>query len=200
MSGLTGEQLDELEERVAELLEEPWDKGYGRPRELTFREALTVACGYARNNITEEIWAEIFDVGQSTISRYITLLTPLIDQATGSSGQPRKTRQKPPGTRSRWSMAPYGHAGPGREAQAMVREIQDNWSRVLIITNLQGRITFVSVPVPGNQHDMAKLKGAECETVPKMAGGVFGDKGFIGTDYSHAGPETGRPGTVQYAR
>jgi hypothetical protein len=83
MSGLTGEQLDELEERVADLLEEPWDKGYGRPRELTFREALTVACGYARNNITEEIWAEIFDVDQSTISRYITLLTPLIDQATG---------------------------------------------------------------------------------------------------------------------
>ena len=82
MSGLNAEQLDELEECVDELLEEPWDKRKGRPRELTFREALIVACGYARNNITEEIWAEIFDVGQSTISRYITFLTPLIDQAT----------------------------------------------------------------------------------------------------------------------
>ena len=82
MSGLNAEQLDELEECVDELLEEPWDKGKGRPRELTFREALIVACGYARNNITEEVWAEIFDVGQSTISRYITFLTPLIDQAT----------------------------------------------------------------------------------------------------------------------
>ena len=41
-----------------------------------------MACGYARNNIIEEIWAEIFDVDQSTISRYITFLTPLIDQAT----------------------------------------------------------------------------------------------------------------------
>jgi len=55
MSGLNAEQLDELEECVDELLEEPWDKGKGRPRELTFREALIVACGYARNNITEEI-------------------------------------------------------------------------------------------------------------------------------------------------
>jgi len=36
------------------------------------REALIVASGYVRNNITEEIWAEIFDVDQSTISRYIT--------------------------------------------------------------------------------------------------------------------------------
>src|ERR1700733_3151598 len=82
MAGLTCEQLDELEDRVDELLEGPWGKGTGRPRELTLREALIVACGYARNNITEEIWAEIFDVGQSTISRCITFLTPLIDQAT----------------------------------------------------------------------------------------------------------------------
>jgi hypothetical protein len=55
MSGLNAEQLDELEECVAKLLEEPWDKGRSRPRGLTFREALIVACGYARNNITEEI-------------------------------------------------------------------------------------------------------------------------------------------------
>ena len=46
------------------------------------REAVIVSCGYARNNITEEIWAEIFDVDQSTISRHITFLTPLIEQAT----------------------------------------------------------------------------------------------------------------------
>ena len=82
MSGLTEEQLDELADRVEELLPEQWDKETGRPRELTFREAIIVACGYARNNITEEVWAEIFDIAQSTISRYITLLTPLIDQAT----------------------------------------------------------------------------------------------------------------------
>ena len=64
MSGLGAEQLDELEDYVAELLEEPWDKGNGRPRELTLHEALILASGYARNNITEEIWAEIFGVDQ----------------------------------------------------------------------------------------------------------------------------------------
>jgi len=45
MSGLDEEQLDELEERVAELLGKPWDKGTGRPRGLTFREALVVTSG-----------------------------------------------------------------------------------------------------------------------------------------------------------
>ena len=53
----------------------------------------------------------------------------------------------------------------------------------LIVTNLLGRITFVSDPVTGNQHDMAKLKGSDAEKILKKAGGVFGDKGFVGTDY-----------------
>ena len=43
------------------------------------REAIIVTCGYACNNITEEIWAEIFGVDQSTVSRHITFLTPLIE-------------------------------------------------------------------------------------------------------------------------
>jgi len=53
----------------------------------------------------------------------------------------------------------------------------------LIVANLQGRITFVSEPVTGNEHDMAKLKGSDVEKILKKAGGVFGGKGFIGTDY-----------------
>ena len=82
MSGLDERQLDELEEHVAELLAEPWDKDTGRPRELTFREALVVTCGYMRQHIIEDVWADIFDVDQSTISRIITFLTPLVEQAT----------------------------------------------------------------------------------------------------------------------
>jgi len=35
----------------------------------------------------------------------------------------------------------------------------------LIVANLQGRITFVSEPVTGNQHDMAKLKGSDAEKI-----------------------------------
>ena len=67
MSGLDAEQIDELEYRVTELLEEPWDKEEGRPRELTLREALVVTCGYLRQNIIEDVWADIFGVAQSTI-------------------------------------------------------------------------------------------------------------------------------------
>jgi hypothetical protein len=53
----------------------------------------------------------------------------------------------------------------------------------LIVANLLGRITFVSEPVTGNKHDMTKLNGSAVEQILKRAGGVFGDKGFIGTDF-----------------
>jgi hypothetical protein len=29
-----------------------------------------------------DVWADIFDVAQSTISRYITFLTPIVEKAT----------------------------------------------------------------------------------------------------------------------
>lgn len=184
ISGLTEEQLDELEECVAELLEEPWDKGSGRPRELTFRDALIVACGYARNNITEEIWAEIFDVDQSTISRYITFLTPLIDQATAEFRP--SAEEAAEATRDAIALVD-GTLWPcwswTGERELWAGKYKTTGHGSLIITNLSGDITYVSDPVAGNRHDMAKLKDTECETILKAAGGVFGDKGFIGTDY-----------------
>jgi hypothetical protein len=184
MSGLTDEQLDELEACVAELLEELWNKGNGRPRELTFREALIVACGYARNNITEEIWAEIFDVDQSTISRHITFLTPLIDKATAEFRPAAEDAAE--ATRGAIALVDgtlwpcWSWAG---ERELWAGKYKTTGHGSLIITNLAGRITFVSEPVPGNQHDMAKLKGSECEMILKRAGDVIGDKGFIGTGY-----------------
>jgi hypothetical protein len=102
MSGLDENQLSELECRVAELLEEPWDKGEGRPRELTLREALVVTCGYLRQNIIEDVWADIFGVAQSTISRYITFLTPFVEKQQEKTGRRKRMRPRPPEERSHW--------------------------------------------------------------------------------------------------
>jgi Helix-turn-helix of DDE superfamily endonuclease len=40
-----------------------------------------VTSGYMRNNVTEEVWAEIFGISQSCVPRYIKLLTPVIADA-----------------------------------------------------------------------------------------------------------------------
>ena len=169
MSGLDAEQLDELEELVGELLEEPWDKGTGCPRELTLREALIVASGYARNNITEEMWAAIFDVDQSTISRYITFLTPLIDKATaefrpsaggGSGSNPGRDRT---GRRHPVAMLVLG----GR-ARAMGWEIQDDGPRVADYRRISPARS-ISYPsrFPAISMIWRKLKDSECDDNPE---------------------------------
>jgi len=184
MSGLSEKQLGELECRVVELLEEPWNKGEGRPRELTLREALVVTCGYARQNITQDVWADIFDVAQSTISRYLTFLTPLVEQATEED---RPTEEDAVEAVRGAIALVDGTLWPcwswDDEDKLWAGKYKTTGHGSLIITNLQGRITFVSDPVTGNRHDMAKLKGSIAEKILKEAGGVFGDKGFIGTDY-----------------
>jgi hypothetical protein len=184
MSGLEEKQLSELECRVAELLEEPWDKGEGRPRELTFREAIVVTCGYLRQNIIEEVWADIFSVAQSTISRYITFLTPLVENATEEDRPTEEDAAE--ATRDAIALVD-GTLWPcwswDGESNLWAGKYKTTGHGSLIVTNLQGNITFVSEPVTGNQHDMKKLKGSVVEKILKKAGGVFGDKGFIGTDY-----------------
>lgn len=184
MSGLDEVQLSELEYLVAGLLEEPWDKGGGRPRELTLREALIVACGYLRQNIIEDVWADIFDVDQSTISRYITFLTPLVEKATEEDRPTAEDAAE--ATRDAIALVD-GTLWPcwswDGESKLWSGKYKTTGHGSLIVTNLQGRITFVSEPVTGNHHDMAKLRGSDVEKILKRAGGVFGDKGFIGTDY-----------------
>ncbi len=184
MSGLDEEQLSGLECRATELLEEPWDKGTGRPRELTFREALVVTCGYMRQNIIEEVWADIFGVDQSTISRYITFLTPIVEKATEEDRPTAEDAAE--ATRDAIALVD-GTLWPcwswDGESKLWSGKYKTTGHGSLIVANLQGRITFVSEPVTGNQHDMAKLKGSDVEKILRKAGGVFGDKGFIGTDY-----------------
>jgi Helix-turn-helix of DDE superfamily endonuclease len=179
MSGLDAEQLDALEEMVGGLLEKPWDQGTGRPKELTLREALVVTSGYMRQNLIEEVWAEIFDVDQSTISRYITFLTPLIDRAT--TGFRPSAEDAAEATRGAIALVDgtlwpcWSWAG---ERELWAGKYKTTGHGSLIVTNRAGRVTFVSEPVPGNQHDMAKLTGSECEMILKLAGDVIGDKGI----------------------
>ena len=80
--GLDARQLDELEARIEDILPDPWDKGTGRPKSLSLREAIMVTLLYKRQNIIEEVIADLFGVSQGTVSEIITEFTVLIAQAT----------------------------------------------------------------------------------------------------------------------
>jgi len=184
MSGLDPAQLDELEELISQLLKNPWDKGIGRPRELTLREAVVVTCGYARHNIVEDVWADIFDVDQSTISRVITDITPLIEAATAEfrpHADEAKERIKGIIALVDGTLWPcWSWSGHGK---LWAQKYATTGHGGLIVSDRNGNVVYVSEPVPGHEHDMRKLNESEVKEILAEAGDVIGDKGFQGSGY-----------------
>jgi hypothetical protein len=185
MSGLDFEQVDELVLRIEEQLDESWDKRTGRPKSLTLREAVIIACGYLRQNIIQEVWAEIFGTSQSVISEIVTKLTPLIEAAT-EEDKPTAEDAKKEAAREQtvlvdgflaptwsWRDAPElwsgKHKTTGFNGQA--------------IATLRGDLIFVSEPVTGHNHDMTALAETETADVLAAAYSQIGDKGYQGSGY-----------------
>jgi hypothetical protein len=181
--GLDAEQLDEIESRIEDLLAGPWDKGTGRPRSLSLREAIIVTLLYQRQNMTEEVIADVFGVSQGTISNAIGDLTPLIAQATAVfRPDPGEARQV---TKGRLVLVdgtlwPCWSWESAHELWAGKYRTTGHGS--LIIGDQQGNIIFVSEPAPGRDHDMKKLEG-DVKDILGSAGAVIADKGFQGPGY-----------------
>ena len=181
--GLDAEQLDELEERIEELLTEPWDKGIGRPKSLSLREAIMVTLLYKRQNMIEEVIADLFGVAQATVSEIITKFTPLTAQAT-EEFRP-DTEEAKQMTRGRMALVD-GTLWPCWSWEAASEMWAGKYKTTghgsLIIGDECGNIIFVSDPAPGCDHDMKKLNG-EAEEILELAGAVIADKGFQGSGY-----------------
>jgi len=181
--GLNAEQLDELEARIDDILPEPWDKGTGRPKSLSLREAIMVTLLYERQNMIEEVIADVFGVSQGTVSKIITELTSLIAQATAAfRPDPDEARQV---TRGRLALVdgtlwPCWSWESAHELWAGKYGTTGHGS--LIIGDESGNIIFVSDPAPGCDHDMKKLEG-EVKEILDLAGSVIADKGFQGSGY-----------------
>jgi transposase len=185
MSGLDAEQVDELVLRIEVQLGESWDKGIGRPKGVTLREAVVIACGYMRQNIIQEVWAEIFDTSQPVISEIVTKFTPLIETATEGE-RPTAEEARKEAAREQtvlvdgflaptwsWRDAPGlwsgKHKTTGFNGQA--------------IATLRGDLIFVSEPVTGHNHDMTALAETETSDVMAAAASGIGDKGYQGSGY-----------------
>jgi hypothetical protein len=181
--GLDAEQLDELEALIEDILTEPWDKGIGRPKSLSLREAIMVTLLYERQHMIEEVIADLFGVSQGTVSDIITKFTPLIAQAT-EKFRPAADEAKQV-TKGRlvlvdgtlwpcwsWESNPELWAG----------KYKTTGHGSLIISDESGNIIFVSDPAPGCDHDMKKL-GGEVKDILDLAGSVIADKGFQGSGY-----------------
>jgi hypothetical protein len=181
--GLDAGQLDELEARIEDILPDPWDKETGRPKILSLREAIMVTLLYKRQNMIEEVIADLFGVSQGTVSEIITEFTLLIAQAT-EEFRPDAEEAKQM-TRGRLALVdgtlwPCWSWEPARELWAGKYGTTGHGG--LVISDEYGNIIFVTEPVPGCDHDMTKLEG-DAKEILDTAGAVVGDKGFQGSGY-----------------
>ena len=175
-TGLTPAQFDELLVRVEGHVQ--WNRGSGRPRALTLRQAVKAVLVYFRTNITEAVIAELMFTDQATISRVISDLEGVIadaveefvpelaDEATGrvavvdGSLCPCWS----------WADAPELYSGKHKTTGHAHQFIAD----------LSGDLMHISDPVPGKTHDAKAV--ADTGTAALLdTGNSIGDKGYLGT-------------------
>ena len=157
MSGLDSEQLDELEDRVSELLGNPWDSSTGRPRELTLREAIIVSSGYMPADVVEASGQDLRHFAAHHFPDH-RRITPLIEKATAEfrpAAEQAKAAVRGQTVLVDGFLAPcWSWRGAPELWSGKHKTIRFNGQA---ISNLAGDIVFVSEPVTGHNHDMTAL-------------------------------------------
>ena len=148
------------------------------------RSVVVVACGYTRQNITQEVWAERIDTSQPVISGIITKFTPLIEAST-EEDRPTVDEANEAAAREQTVLVD-GFLAPTWSW----RDTPELWSgkhkttgfNGQAIANLRGDLLFVSEPVTGHNHDVTALAETETADVVAAAYSGIGDKGYQGSD------------------
>jgi hypothetical protein len=175
-TGLTAEQFDELVMRIAERI--TWDRGAGRPRELTLRQAVKATIMYFKNNITEEVIAELLFVDQSTISRAISDLEEVIGDALDEFVPDLAEEMNGRVGVVDGSLCPCWSWAESPELWSGKHKTTGHSHQ--FVCDISGDLMHISDPLPGKTHD-AKAVDELGLTDILSSDNSIGDKGYIGT-------------------
>ena len=175
-TGLDNIRFDELVEMVEARVE--WDSPTGRPKALTLEQAVKATLIYFKNNVTEEVTAELMFVDQSTVSRAIADIeiaiadalddwVPDLDEAVRGTATVVDGSLLPC-----WSWASHPELYSGKHHTT-------GHNHQFVVT-LDGRLADVTDPLPGSVHDTKAVRESGILDVLDPTN-VFGDKGYVGT-------------------
>lgn len=175
-TGLDKIRFDALVVMVGERV--GWSSPTGRPRALTLEQAVKATLIYFKNNMTEEIIAELMFVDQSTISRAIAdievaIADALADWVPDLDEAVRGTATVVDGSLLpcwSWSDNPELYSGKHRTT---------GHNHQFVVT-LDGRLAHISDPLPGSVHDTRAVQESGILDVLDPTN-IFGDKGYVGT-------------------
>jgi hypothetical protein len=142
-------------------------------------KSVVVALTYMRTNLTQAQTGEFYGVSQPTVSRAVSVITPLITGATGKFVPTAEDLE--PGSQyiidgtllPCWSWKDQKELYSGKRKATGLN--------VQVACTIYGKLAWVSDPVTGNHHDNYCL--GESEVLTGMnPGNWIGDKGYIGND------------------
>lgn len=173
-TGLSRERITDL---CASIHAEAAGGRGGWPPILGLFQSVVVTLTYLRRNRVQAELAETYAVSQSTISRAITSLTPLIarllnpyvptaDEFDGTVQHVVDGTLLPCWS---WASRPDLYSGKHKTTGMNVQ----------VACTLDGRIAWISDPTPGNRHDTHCLGKSDILSAGNPANWI-GDKGYVG--------------------
>ena len=176
-------QMQELVSRAHHALPESWNKKVGRPKSLGLYRAVEIACMYLRHNGTQEFLADLRDISQSTVSRIITTMVPII-KAVLEEFVPDVTEAIEvvngrvclvDGTITPcWSYE--------RHPELWSRKHGTTGFNAQLISLLDGEAVYISDPLDGKTHDATAYDQTPVAEIVRNSGGGIADKGYQGRD------------------
>jgi hypothetical protein len=174
-------QMQELVRRVQEKLTKPWHKKVGRPKSCGLYRAVEIACMYLRHNDTQEFLGDLRDISQSTVSRIVTTLVPIVKSVLEESVP---TAQEAIEIVNGRVCLVDGTITPCWSYE----DHPELWSRkhgttgfnAQLICLLDGYAVYISDPLPGCTHDAKAFTTTPVAKIVEKSGGGIGDKGYQG--------------------
>jgi len=177
ITGLTCDQFATVVLRVSEDIPD-WDRHSGRPRALSLTRAIKATLMYVKNNVTQELIAEAFDVSQPTVSRTIAALVPAVADALAEfvpdpvQAGAGRVLIVDGSLHPCWSWRNHPELQSGKH-----HTTGHNHQHVVDLT---GRLIHVSDPTPGCTHDAKAVTTTGVLTLIDTTN-TIADKGYIGT-------------------
>jgi hypothetical protein len=149
------------------------------PPILGLFKSVVVTLTYLRRNRVQAELAETYDVSQSTISRAIATMTPLLGNVLGryvptADELDERTQYIVDGTLLPcWSWASHPELYSGKH--------KTTGMNVQVACTLAGSLAWISDPLDGSRHDTHCLNQSEALRGPEP-GNWMGDRGYVGND------------------
>lgn len=184
MTGLSGDQVAVLVQAVFVLLGGAWQPVRGRRRVLGLYRAVVLTLYLLRRNESQAVAGELFGCSQSSVSRIVARLRPLLRQATAEhAGQVRRQARRSAVLVDGF-LAPTGDRAGVKGMYSGKRH--DSGFNVQAVSDLAGRLVDTGLPCPGGRHDSKALH--ESGIADRWAGhlrpggpGMLADLGYLGT-------------------